>query len=230
MGIARVTVTVFMRLTYIHNHASPYSFTIAADPRGNTLGRGTQVILHLRDEAVREFAKQDKLKKVLIKYSEFVNFPIYLEMDKTIEVEEPLPAEEIAKLEAERDEKLAKKAAEKEEKKEGDDATVEDVEDKSDEEEDEEKFKTTRTVTKDVTEWERMNPHKPIWTRDAKDVSEEEYHSFYKTFNKKDTEAPLAYAHFKAEGENEFRSMLFIPTKGPTNHLQSADLHLRAVI
>ncbi|KAI7870187.1 Hsp90 protein-domain-containing protein [Spinellus fusiger] len=52
-------------------------FVIAKDPRGNTLGRGTQITLHLKEDAI-EFLEQDKLKALVAKYSEFINFPIYL--------------------------------------------------------------------------------------------------------------------------------------------------------
>ena len=47
------------------------TFTIAEDPRGNTLGRGTQVTLHLKDDAL-EFASEHELKK-LVKVSELVD-------------------------------------------------------------------------------------------------------------------------------------------------------------
>nr|AVX33610.1 heat shock protein 902 [Dugesia japonica] len=53
------------------------SFTIARDPRGDTLERGTEVILHLKDE-VLEFLEIDVLSNLIHKYSQFINFPIYL--------------------------------------------------------------------------------------------------------------------------------------------------------
>ncbi|KAJ8866164.1 hypothetical protein PR048_033688 [Dryococelus australis] len=53
------------------------SFKVAEDPRGNTLKRGTQVSLHLKDEAL-DFLEQDTLKNLVMKYSQFINFPIYL--------------------------------------------------------------------------------------------------------------------------------------------------------
>ena len=51
-----------------------------------------------------------------------------------------------------------------------------------------------------VTEysWKLVNEVKPIWSRNPKDITEEEYHSFYKAMTK-DTEDPLAYVHFSAE-------------------------------
>ncbi|KAG0166359.1 hypothetical protein DFQ28_007376 [Apophysomyces sp. BC1034] len=52
-------------------------FVIAKDPRGNTLKRGTQITLHLKEDAL-EFLDQNVLKNLVSKYSEFINFPIYV--------------------------------------------------------------------------------------------------------------------------------------------------------
>ncbi|CAM9105118.1 unnamed protein product, partial [Lampetra planeri] len=69
-------------------------------------------------------------------------------------------------------------------------------------------------VEKTVWDWELMNDIKPIWQRPAKDVEEDEYKAFYKTFSK-DSEDPLAHIHFTAEGEVTFKSILFVPTAAP---------------
>lgn len=60
--------------------------------------------------------------------------------------------------------------------------------------------KKTKTVTEQVWEWDTINEVKAIWLRDKTDITEEEYHNFYKTITK-DHEDPLAYTHFSAEGE-----------------------------
>lgn len=39
-------------------------------------------------------------------------------------------------------------------------------------------------VEKTVWDWELMNDIKPIWQRPAKEVEEDEYTAFYKTFSK----------------------------------------------
>ena len=67
------------------------SFTVAKDPRGNTLGRGTEITLILKEDAV-EFLKQEKLEEIVAHHSEFITFPIYL-YKKTTEMVE-VPAEE----------------------------------------------------------------------------------------------------------------------------------------
>merc|ERR1712217_38132 len=88
-----------------------------------------------------------------------------------------------------------------------------DVETKDDEEEkeDEEK-KAPRKKT--VYEWEQVNTQKAIWLRAKEDVTEAEYNEFYKSISK-DYLDPLAYTHFNAEGEIEFKSILFLPKKAP---------------
>ena len=67
----------------------------------------------------------------------------------------------------------------------------------------------TRLVKETVWDWERINESKPIWLRD--DVEDEEYFSFYKTLSK-DPRDPMSYIHFTAEGEVEFKALLYIPS------------------
>lgn len=50
---------------------------MAKDPRGNTLGRGTRVTLHLKEDAI-EMVEQQKIKELVKRYSEYIDFPIYL--------------------------------------------------------------------------------------------------------------------------------------------------------
>merc|ERR1719217_1664237 len=62
------------------------SFTVVADPRGNTLGRGTRVTLHLKEDA-HEYLAEDKLKDSAKKYSQFIQFPIYVKVKKEVDVD-----------------------------------------------------------------------------------------------------------------------------------------------
>merc|ERR1712183_629984 len=80
-----------------------------------------------------------------------------------------------------------------------------------DEKEEEEEKKPKK---KTVYEWEQVNTQKAIWLRAKEDVTEEEYTEFYKAISK-DYLDPLAYTHFNAEGEIEFKSILFLPKKAP---------------
>merc|ERR1711902_129719 len=135
------------------------SFTVVDDPRGNTLGRGTRVTLHLKEDA-HDYLSEDKLKETSKKYSQFIQFPIYVKVKKEEEEEEKKPSK------------------------------------------------------KTVYEWEQVNTQKAIWLRAKEDVTEEEYNEFYKSISK-DYLDPLSYTHFNAEGEIEFKSILFLPKKAP---------------
>merc|ERR1712078_717972 len=84
------------------------------------------------------------------------------------------------------------------------------------EEEEEEKKPKKETVY----EWEQVNTQKAIWLRAKEDVTEEEYNEFYKTVSK-DYLDPLAYTHFNAEGEIEFKSVLFLPKKAPFDQMDN---------
>merc|ERR1711934_821094 len=88
-----------------------------------------------------------------------------------------------------------------------------DVEAKDDEEKEEEE-EEKKPKKKTVFEWEQVNTQKAIWLRAKEDVTEEEYNEFYKGISK-DYLDPLAYTHFNAEGEIEFKSILFLPKKAP---------------
>merc|ERR1712083_930433 len=94
-----------------------------------------------------------------------------------------------------------------------------DVETKDDDKDGEEKEKKAPTK-KNVYEWEQVNTQKAIWLRAKEDVTEEEYNEFYKSISK-DYLDPLAYTHFNAEGEIEFKSILFLPKKAPFDMMDS---------
>ncbi|XP_028603519.1 endoplasmin [Podarcis muralis] len=163
-------------------------FSVIDDPRGNSLGRGTTITLVLKEEA-SDYLELDTVKNLVRKYSQFINFPIYVWSSKTETVEEPLEEEEMKEKE-ETDEEAAV------------------------EEEEEDKKPKTKMVEKTVWDWELMNDIKPIWQRPSKEVEEDEYKAFYKSFSK-ETDEPMAYIHFTAEGEVTFKSILFVPTTAP---------------
>merc|ERR1712119_212128 len=99
-------------------------------------------------------------------------------------------------------------------KKEVDTDTEEDDDDDKDEEE--EKAPTKKTVY----EWEQVNTQKAIWLRAKEDVTDAEYTEFYKTVSK-DYLEPLANTHFNAEGEIDFKSILFVPKKAPMDMMDN---------
>jgi heat shock protein beta len=182
------------------------SFTIREDPDAETnpLGRGTRVILHLKDDC-KEFTEPDKLKELVKKYSEFINFPIMLQTTK--EIEEEVPVEEEEKTEGDDEEK---KEGDDEEK-DGDDLDIKDGDDTD--------TKKTKKVKKEVVEYSQVNSEKAIWTKSSRDVEDSEYDSFYNTISK-ETDGPLTKMHFSAEGEIEFKSILFVPKKAPADLME----------
>jgi len=71
-----------------------------------------------------------------------------------------------------------------------------------------------KKASKMVTADETVNSATALWARSKKDITEEEYHEFYKHVGH-DFEDPLAYIHSKVEGKLEYSSLLFIPTRAP---------------
>uniref|UniRef100_A0A4W3I1A6 Endoplasmin n=1 Tax=Callorhinchus milii TaxID=7868 RepID=A0A4W3I1A6_CALMI len=141
-------------------------------------------------EETSDYLELETIKNLVKKYSQFINFPIYVWSSKTETVEEPVDEE----------------AQDKEDDTDDEEAAVE--------EEDEEKKPKTKKVEKTVWDWVLMNDIKPIWQRPTKEIEEDEYKSFYKTFSK-DSDDPIAHIHFTAEGEVTFRSILFVPNVAP---------------
>ncbi|OBZ70180.1 Endoplasmin [Grifola frondosa] len=180
--------------------ADQNSFETYPDPRGNTLGRGTEITLVLRDDDL-EYVDTHRISELVNKHSSFSTaFPIYLFTQRTEEVpdEEPVAEETSASTEetAEIDDE---------------EAVVEEV---TDETEEEAKPPKTKTVT--VDEWIHMNSQPPIWMRDPKTVTDEEYELFYQaTF--KDYEKPLAWYHFAGDSGSgaSFRAIIYIPSRFP---------------
>lgn len=69
---------------------------------------------------------------------------------------------------------------------------------------------------KKTEEVETLNSMVPLWKKSKKDVTKEEYDSFYKEMFF-DAEAPLRTLHFSMEGAVDFKALLFIPAKAPYN-------------
>ena len=65
-----------------------------------------------------------------------------------------------------------------------------------------------------VVEWEQVNKGTALWMRPKAELTEEDYNAFYKHVAH-DFEGPLAYAHNRVEGTNEYSALLFIPQRAP---------------
>ncbi|MCD7457256.1 Heat shock protein HSP 90-beta [Datura stramonium] len=190
---------------YVWESKADGAFAISEDTWNEPLGRGTEIRLHLRDEA-GEYLNEYKLKELVKKYSEFINFPINLWASK--EVEKEVPADEDESI----DEEETSESSSSEE--EGEEEDAEKAEDEK---------KPKRKKVKETTyEWELLNDVKAIWLRNPKEVTDEEYTKFYHSLAKDfSDEKPMAWSHFTAEGDVEFKAVLFIPPKAPHDLYES---------
>ncbi|KAM1725233.1 hypothetical protein ACFX11_016266 [Malus domestica] len=181
------------------------SFVVAEDTENEPLGRGTEIRLHLREEA-GEYLDESKLKELVKKYSEFINFPIHLWASKEVDVEVPADENESS------DEEESSESEKREEE----------TEKSEDEDEDAEKKPKTKTKKETTYEWELLNDVKAIWLRSPKEVTDEEYTKFYHSLAKDfSDEKPLSWSHFTAEGDVEFKAVLFVPPKAPHDLYES---------
>jgi molecular chaperone HtpG len=166
--------------------------TILED-KSNAIGRGTKIILYLKDEAT-EFLEERKLKDLIKKHSEFISFPIELYVEKSTEKEVD-----------DDDDEEEKKDEKKDEEKKDDAPKVEDETKK------EKKKKKIKEITH---EYERINNTKPIWLRKKEEITKEEYANFYKSITN-DWEDHLSCIHFTMEGHLEIKGILFVPKRAP---------------
>merc|ERR1719428_2480544 len=119
---------------HVWESSADASFVVVDDPRGNTLGRGTRVTLHLKEDA-HDYLSEDKLKDSVKKYSQFIQFPIYVKVKKEVDAE-----------------------AEEEEDDDKEEEEKDDVETKDDDKEEEEEEEKKKAPTKKtVYEWEQVN-------------------------------------------------------------------------
>merc|ERR1719232_1220157 len=125
------------------------TFTVVPD-EGESISRGTRIILQLKDD-MQEYLEERRLKDLVKKHSEFIAFPIELQVEKSTE-------KEVTDSDDDEEEKK-EEAKTEEEKKEG-----EEEEPKVEEVKDEKEIKEV------TNEFETLNKIKPIWMRKPEEI------------------------------------------------------------
>ncbi|MDR3037465.1 MAG: molecular chaperone HtpG [Coriobacteriales bacterium] len=134
-------------------------------------GHGTDVILTLKDDTDEEsyssFLGEFELKRLVKKYSNYVRYPVHMEVNKSRALPKPDDAPE-----------------------------------------------DYQTEYESYTEIDTLNSMIPIWKRNKKDVTEDDYAEFYKS-DFHDYAAPLATFTLHAEGTLSYDALLFVPSHAP---------------
>ena len=114
-------------------------------------------------EDMADFNEEKKIKEIIKKHSQFIGYPIKLTVQKEKDKE------------VSDDEEDEKKEGEDAEEKKDDEPKIEDVGEDGDADKEDAAKPKKKTIKEKYTEDEELNKTKPIWTRNADDISTEEY-------------------------------------------------------
>ena len=181
------------------------------DEEGNEIGykihedytfkQGCAIQIYLNNDCA-QYMELNTLKSIIKTHSQFISYPIYYlnkkEVSKEVEITDE--EEDVVVVKSLDDNNTSNL--------ETDEVTIEDV---KEEEEDKTPAKPkTKTVTEIVNEYILINDTKPIWNRNPKEITDEEYKAFYKSYSN-DNNEPLAWKHIKGEGSVEYSGILYLP-------------------
>merc|ERR1712179_694906 len=183
---------------YLWESAAGGSFTIKVDD-SEPLNRGTRIILHLKEDQ-QEYLEERRMKEVVKKHSQFIGYPIMLQVEK--ERDKIVAADKVEDDEKD-EEKLDPDAMKPTMENIGPDTVLDESAKDTDDH---------KVIKEKYLDDEELNKQKPIWTRNPDDISHEEYGEFYRSLTN-DWEDHLAVKHFSVEGQLEFRAMLYLPRR-----------------
>ncbi|MDD7593465.1 MAG: molecular chaperone HtpG [Peptoniphilaceae bacterium] len=173
---------------------------------------GTDVILHLREDAEDEnysqFLEEFTLKQLVRTYSNYIRYPIQMEVTKTRRVEQP-KTETVAEGQNGADAANAADAAV------GDAMTATDQADTTSASDAEAADEVPQYES--YQELETLNSMTPIWNKPKSELTDEDYKSLYhqERFGYED---PLAWTHIVADGTLSYRAILYLPASVPYDY------------
>jgi molecular chaperone HtpG len=189
--------------------------------------RGTRIYLNINSDST-EYLETSKITEIIKKHSSYITYPILLHTIKSKEVPDDsveaqtVQTEQTEQVEAqteqveaqtEQTEQTEQVEVQTEQMETKQEMKVEDIEvdDEDNEETKEEPKQRMKTIQEES--WDKINSE-PIWTKPTSEISAEEYGVFYKNLSG-DWDVHATYKHFKTEGNVEFSSILFIPSRAP---------------
>ena len=222
-----------VKVTTKHNDDSEYvwesnangNYTITKSENDNAT-RGTKIELTLKTDA-NEFLDVDRIKDIIKKHSEYIQYPIKVYTKKIKEVIEEECEENISSekdnFKCESENQTENVSSESHSEIQTKNENEEDIKIESESHSEghtDEKIKDSpkkeKKVNKTFYEYDQVNNQEPIWTKPTSEVTKQEYLDFYKSISD-DYAEPLIYKHFSVEGAVNFKSILYIPGYAPMN-------------